>query len=252
CGPPLCGTDGPRSSDEWANVATEAYGTDGPRSSDKGLTKGRMCGAVLKGPSVGEQFDGGGCVCCGGVAPVFAGIGGGGNGEWENVAIEAFGDSDRVCSTRKCLQGSGGGGCTDDVEFSGGPNEDAGLDDLIGEVQEQMPLLANWCICGPGDRIKGLTKGRMCGAILRVTLLTKGPRVGEKFDEGAVFAVVVLLLLFLILVGADMVVSDGFLETGPVKKSMDHEAYAVAALIQLDMLQRRLNFVMTKTEIQLN
>nr|GFD09429.1 hypothetical protein [Tanacetum cinerariifolium] len=56
---------GPRSSDEWENVATEAYGTDGPRSIDKGLTKGRMCGAVLrvtllnKGLKVGEQFDGG-------------------------------------------------------------------------------------------------------------------------------------------------------------------------------------------------
>nr|GFC30976.1 hypothetical protein [Tanacetum cinerariifolium] len=86
-GPPLCGTDGPRSSDEWANVATEAYGTDGPRSSDKGLTK--------------------------------RGSGGGGNGEWANVATEAFRDSDRGCGTGKRLQGSGGGGCTADVEFSG-------------------------------------------------------------------------------------------------------------------------------------
>nr|GEY31367.1 hypothetical protein [Tanacetum cinerariifolium] len=72
-----------------------------------------------KGPSVGEQFDGGGCVCCGGVAPVVVGISGGENGEWANVVTEAFGDSDRGWRTRKRLQGSGGGGCTDEVEFSG-------------------------------------------------------------------------------------------------------------------------------------
>nr|GEW96266.1 hypothetical protein [Tanacetum cinerariifolium] len=88
--------------------------------------------------------------CCGGVAPVVAGIGGGENGEWANVVTKAFGDSDRGWGTGKRLQGSGGGGCTDDVEFSGGPDEDAGLDGLIGEVQEQTPLLANGRICRPG------------------------------------------------------------------------------------------------------
>nr|GEY31366.1 hypothetical protein [Tanacetum cinerariifolium] len=127
-----------------------------------------------KGPRVGEQFDRGG-VCCGGVAPVVAGNGGGENG---------------------------------------GPDEDVGLDGLIGEVQEQTPLLAN---------------GRIW---LRLVVCGCLGGVKKRAEE--------------------MVVSDGFLETGPVKKSMDHETYAVAALIQLDMLQRRLNFVRTKIEIQLN
>ncbi|GJZ87740.1 hypothetical protein Tco_0659350 [Tanacetum coccineum] len=151
CGPPIWGTDGPRSSDEWADVATKACG-----------------------------------------------------------------DSDRGCGTGKRFQGSGGSGCTDDVEFSvpkpGGPDEDAGLDGLIGEVEEQMPLLANGRICGPRVWNSRLTKGRMCGAVLRVTLLIK--------------------------VVAEMVVSAGFLETGQVNKSME-KTYALAALIQLDMLQGR-------------
>ncbi|GJR71006.1 hypothetical protein Tco_0017071 [Tanacetum coccineum] len=165
CGPPIWGTDGPRSSDEWADVATKACG-----------------------------------------------------------------DSDRGCGTRKRFQGSGGSGCTDDVEFSipkpGGPDEDAGLDGLIGEVEEQMPLPANGRICGPGVWNSRLTKG---GGLIGVVL------AGLR---GAVFAVVVLLLLLLVLVVAEMVVSAGFLETGQVNKSME-KTYALAALIQLDMLQGR-------------
>ncbi|GKA45903.1 hypothetical protein Tco_0738699, partial [Tanacetum coccineum] len=161
CGPPIWGTDGPRSSDEWADVATEACG-----------------------------------------------------------------DSDRGCGTGKRFQGSGGSGCTDDVEFSvpkpGGPDEDAGLDGLIGEVEERMPLLANGRICGPEVSVLG---GGLIGVVL----------AGLR---GAVFAVVVLLLLLLVLVVAEMVVSAGFLETGQVNKSME-KTYALAALIQLDMLQGR-------------
>ncbi|GJU08650.1 hypothetical protein Tco_1125080 [Tanacetum coccineum] len=98
CGPPIWGTDGPRSSDEWADVATEACG-----------------------------------------------------------------DSDRGCGTGKHFPSSGGSGCTGDVEFSG-PDEDAGLDGLIGEVKERMPLLASGRIYGLGVWNSQLTKGRMCGA----------------------------------------------------------------------------------------
>ncbi|GJY30979.1 hypothetical protein Tco_0414474 [Tanacetum coccineum] len=125
CGPPIWGTDGPRSSDEWADVATEACG-----------------------------------------------------------------DSDRGCGTGKHFQGNGGSGCTDDVEFSvpkpGGPNEDGGLDGLIGEVEERMPLMANGRICRPEVSVVG-------GGLICVVL------AGLR---GAPFAVVVLLLLLLVLVVA--------------------------------------------------
>ncbi|GJR10110.1 hypothetical protein Tco_0792762 [Tanacetum coccineum] len=162
CGPPIWGTDGPRSSDEWADVATEACG-----------------------------------------------------------------NSDRGCGTGKRFPSSGGSGCTGDVEFSG-PDEDAGLDGLIGEVKEWMPLLANGRIYGLGVWNSQLTKG---GGLIGVVL------AGLR---GVVFAVVVLLLLLLVLVVAEMVVSAGFLETGQENKSME-KTYAVAALIQLDMLLENSN-----------
>ncbi|GKA30632.1 hypothetical protein Tco_0716937 [Tanacetum coccineum] len=84
CGPPIWGTDGPRSSDEWADVATKACG-----------------------------------------------------------------DSDRGCGTGKRFQGSGGSGCTDDVEFSGWEFE--------GEVPANRSLTSSKIIfsCLPFDKGKG-------------------------------------------------------------------------------------------------
>ncbi|GJW79441.1 hypothetical protein Tco_0143416 [Tanacetum coccineum] len=212
---------------------------------------------------------------------------------------EACGDCDRGS------RGSGGGVCIDDGEFSRWEfeDEDVGLDGLIREVEEQMSLLASGRICGGVLRGTLLTKGgddmpkgfhldgvvdevrgfMPCGDLIGegvvegvigvmvgvegvIGLITggvccsvgsrKSPRVGEQFEGGAVFAVVVLLLMLPVLV----VVSAGFLKTGQVYTSTYHETYVVAALIQLDVLQRRLNFVMlwkarivynkTKTEIQ--
>ncbi|GJZ29508.1 hypothetical protein Tco_0574155 [Tanacetum coccineum] len=170
CGPPICGTDGPRSSDEWADVATEACG-----------------------------------------------------------------DSNRGCGTGKRFQGSGVSGCTDDVEFSvpkpGGPDEDAGLDGLIGEVEEWMPLLANGRICGPGVSVLG---GGLIGVVLAGLRLVVCGCLGGCFCFGGVAPVVARIS------GS----RDGGVcwvpETGQVNKSME-KTYAVAALIQLDMLQGRIN-----------
>nr|GEW08821.1 retrovirus-related Pol polyprotein from transposon TNT 1-94 [Tanacetum cinerariifolium] len=74
---------------------------------------------------------------------------------------EACGDCDRGS------RGRGGGVCIDG-EFSGWEfeDEDVGLNGLI---------------CGPGVQNSRLTKGRMCGGVLRGTLLTKG---GDDMPKG--------------------------------------------------------------------
>ncbi|GJT44313.1 hypothetical protein Tco_0953028 [Tanacetum coccineum] len=80
----------------------------------------------------------------------------------------------------------------------------------------------------------------MCGAVL----------VGGS-QVSSIWVSVVLLLLLLVLVVAEMVVSAGFLETDQVNRSME-KTYAVAALIQLDMLQGMVNFVMLLSHPQIS
>nr|GEY67066.1 hypothetical protein [Tanacetum cinerariifolium] len=132
-----------------------AYGTDGPRSSDKGLTKGRMCGAVLRVTLLTN-----GWLCGGLIGVVLAGLRlvvYGCLGVVKKRAEEAFGDSDRGWGTGKRLQGSGGSGCTDDVEFSGWGFE--------GEVSGRYLLHAKLAMPYGQEKGRGLVNNLKGGCV---------------------------------------------------------------------------------------